>query len=281
MPNSTRAVEFWAFHPRSATFNLHCPIYWKHLRYPPSSSVESRVLRSFVVLISRTGNFVSCSSKISKSRVTWYFKRTFTHSESSPADKDKMNLNLVRPCTNKEPSFVIKEKGDHSIEELTTQTQNLAIVYTDGSSDPNLDREGAVHWRFYIQKASKNPVALSSSQIQTPRCKPSRRASVKSAAKSSQKKRSCSLQRIPAYINIFCNEKVDELAKESSACSQFSNLMTLINANAAGHTCSHPRVPEAHQAGLSRRSLACVGLPESVRCHGSGLALLTNGGVQQ
>ncbi|GFU49376.1 hypothetical protein TNCV_2161791 [Trichonephila clavipes] len=42
-----------------------------------------------------------------------------------------------------------------------------------------------------------------------------------------------------------------------------------------------PRVPRAHQAGSSRRSLAGVGLSESVRCHGPGLALLTNGGVQQ
>ncbi|GFW78700.1 hypothetical protein TNCV_4261231 [Trichonephila clavipes] len=46
-------------------------------------------------------------------------------------------------------------------------------------------------------------------------------------------------------------------------------------------TCSRPRVPRAHQAGFSRRSLAGVGLSESVRCHGPGLALLTNGGVQQ
>ncbi|GFS53582.1 hypothetical protein TNCV_730391 [Trichonephila clavipes] len=49
---------------------------------------------------------------------------------------------------------------------------------------------------------------------------------------------------------------------------------------AAGHACSHSRVPSAHQAGFSRRSLAGVGLSESVRCHGPGLALLTNGGVQ-
>ncbi|GFX13244.1 hypothetical protein TNCV_2990081 [Trichonephila clavipes] len=48
-----------------------------------------------------------------------------------------------------------------------------------------------------------------------------------------------------------------------------------------GHACSHPRVPRAHQAGFSRRSLVGVGLSESVRCHGPGLALLTNGGVQQ
>ncbi|GFU52914.1 uncharacterized protein TNCV_1142211 [Trichonephila clavipes] len=49
----------------------------------------------------------------------------------------------------------------------------------------------------------------------------------------------------------------------------------------AGHACSHPRVPRAHQAGSSRQSLAGVRLSESVRCHGPGLALLTNGGVQQ
>ncbi|GFW99228.1 uncharacterized protein TNCV_3009961 [Trichonephila clavipes] len=49
----------------------------------------------------------------------------------------------------------------------------------------------------------------------------------------------------------------------------------------SGHACSHPRVPRAPQAGLSRRSLAGVGLSESVRCHGPGLALMTNGGMQQ
>ncbi|GFX79170.1 hypothetical protein TNCV_4747541 [Trichonephila clavipes] len=37
----------------------------------------------------------------------------------------------------------------------------------------------------------------------------------------------------------------------------------------------------AHPAGLSRRSLAGVGLFESVRSHGPGLALLTHGDVQQ
>ncbi|GFW37374.1 hypothetical protein TNCV_859811 [Trichonephila clavipes] len=42
-----------------------------------------------------------------------------------------------------------------------------------------------------------------------------------------------------------------------------------------------PRVPRAHLAGFSRRSLDGVGLSESVRCHGPGPALLTNGGVQQ
>ncbi|GFW74226.1 hypothetical protein TNCV_2524301 [Trichonephila clavipes] len=40
-------------------------------------------------------------------------------------------------------------------------------------------------------------------------------------------------------------------------------------------------MPRAHQAGFSRRSLAGVGLSESVQCHGPGLALLTNEGVQQ
>ncbi|GFS78038.1 hypothetical protein TNCV_4548331 [Trichonephila clavipes] len=42
--NSPRAIEFWAFHSRSATLNPHCPIHWKHLRYHLLPSVElSRV----------------------------------------------------------------------------------------------------------------------------------------------------------------------------------------------------------------------------------------------
>ncbi|GFV23304.1 uncharacterized protein TNCV_4780181 [Trichonephila clavipes] len=36
----------------------------------------------------------------------------------------------------------------------------------------------------------------------------------------------------------------------------------------AVQACSHPRVPRAHQAGSSRRSLAGVRLSESGRCHG-------------
>ncbi|GFX97675.1 hypothetical protein TNCV_3065621 [Trichonephila clavipes] len=45
--------------------------------------------------------------------------------------------------------------------------------------------------------------------------------------------------------------------------------------------CPHPRMPRAHQARSSRRSLAGVGLSESVRCREPGLALLTIGNVQQ
>ncbi|GFV18734.1 hypothetical protein TNCV_4756211 [Trichonephila clavipes] len=40
-------------------------------------------------------------------------------------------------------------------------------------------------------------------------------------------------------------------------------------------------MPRAHQVGFSIRSLAGVGVSEIVRCHGPGLALMTNGSVQQ
>ncbi|GFX13629.1 DDE_3 domain-containing protein [Trichonephila clavipes] len=40
VPSSSRAVEFWAFEPRSATFNPLYPIHWKHLPYPLSPLVE-------------------------------------------------------------------------------------------------------------------------------------------------------------------------------------------------------------------------------------------------
>ncbi|GFX17834.1 hypothetical protein TNCV_2292831 [Trichonephila clavipes] len=49
----------------------------------------------------------------------------------------------------------------------------------------------------------------------------------------------------------------------------------------ASLACSHPRMPRAQQAGFSRRFLAGVGFFETVRSHGSGLALLTNRNVQQ
>ncbi|GFV46380.1 hypothetical protein TNCV_3232691 [Trichonephila clavipes] len=49
----------------------------------------------------------------------------------------------------------------------------------------------------------------------------------------------------------------------------------------AGHVCSRPRMSRVHEGGFSRRFLTGVGLSESVRCHGPGLALLTNGSVQQ
>ncbi|GFX98670.1 RNase H domain-containing protein [Trichonephila clavipes] len=64
------------------------------------------------------------------------------------------------------------------------------------------------------------------------------------------------------------------LSDSRSAIQHLSNWQT-------GHAYSHSRVPRAHQAGSSRPSLTGVRLSESVRWHGPGLALLTNGGLQQ
>ncbi|GFV46308.1 hypothetical protein TNCV_3231971 [Trichonephila clavipes] len=61
-------------------------------------------------------------------------------------------------------------------------------------------------------------------------------------------------------------------------CSESVSFVSLMQ---AGLTCSHPRMTRALQAGFTRRSPAGVGFFESIRCHGPGLALLTNGGVQQ
>ncbi|GFW24850.1 RNA-directed DNA polymerase from mobile element jockey [Trichonephila clavipes] len=67
----------------------------------------------------------------------------------------------------------------------------------------------------------------------------------------------------------------------SSAFLHPSTPVTISCSSRTGHACSHPQVLRAHKAGLSRRSLAGVGLSESVRCHGPDLVLLTNGGMQQ
>ncbi|GFT27051.1 hypothetical protein TNCV_4675761 [Trichonephila clavipes] len=57
--------------------------------------------------------------------------------------RTKVNLNLLQPCTKKEPASIIKEKGDYTIEELNTQNSKSGNHLHCGSSDSNLDRGGA------------------------------------------------------------------------------------------------------------------------------------------
>ncbi|GFW47363.1 uncharacterized protein TNCV_335331 [Trichonephila clavipes] len=51
--------------------------------------------------------------------------------------------------------------------------------------------------------------------------------------------------------------------------------------NCSSEPATSAHILECLGSPSSRRSLAGVGLSESVRCHGPGLALLTKGGVQQ
>ncbi|GFX45740.1 hypothetical protein TNCV_1328291 [Trichonephila clavipes] len=86
------------------------------------------------------------------------------------------------------------------------------------------------------------------------------------------------------FIPELNNHDVQELwfQQDGATCHTARATIDLLKDTFAGHACSqHPRVPRAHQAGFSRRSLAGVGFFESGRCHEPGLALLTNGGVQQ
>ncbi|GFT27249.1 hypothetical protein TNCV_5140531 [Trichonephila clavipes] len=84
------------------------------------------------------------------------------------------------------------------------------------------------------------------------------------------------LQHVKLRIPMDTNEALGSLASLPNG----KEIWILSDSRSAIHsTC--PIFKMAHQAGFSRRSLAGVGLSESVRCHGPGLALLTNGGVQQ
>ncbi|PRD32680.1 UNVERIFIED_CONTAM: hypothetical protein NCL1_19711 [Trichonephila clavipes] len=51
-PNSPRAIEFWMFHPRSATLNPRFPVHQKHLRYPLSSPNRIVIQKNRVYTIS-------------------------------------------------------------------------------------------------------------------------------------------------------------------------------------------------------------------------------------
>ncbi|GFU40494.1 RNase H domain-containing protein [Trichonephila clavipes] len=84
------------------------------------------------------------------------------------------------------------------------------------------------------------------------------------------------LQWIPSDIDVEGNEIADTLAKTGASLKCARTVLL-----SRQRLLSHPRVPRAHQAESSRRSLAGVILSESVRCHGPGVALLTNGGVPQ
>ncbi|GFW99225.1 hypothetical protein TNCV_3009931 [Trichonephila clavipes] len=75
-----------------------------------------------------------------------------------------------------------------------------------------------VHWRFSFQKASKIPAALSSSQTQNRRCKPSRRANAKSATKSSKPSTKSSQKRYAACYNEYQPTEI------SSALRKLMNL---------------------------------------------------------
>ncbi|GFW91549.1 uncharacterized protein LOC103524116 [Trichonephila clavipes] len=72
---------------------------------------------------------------------------------------------------------------------------------------------------------------------------------------------------VTSPICVLCDTGQDMTAAHLDECSALNDLNCIVK--------------RTHQAGLGRRSLAGVGLSESVRCHGPGLALLFNGGLQQ
>ncbi|CAL1278008.1 unnamed protein product [Larinioides sclopetarius] len=58
-----------------------------------------------------------------------------------PPSTVKINLDLLEPCSKKEPQATIKRKGMETIAKLSKP--DLATAYTDGSSNSECDRGGS------------------------------------------------------------------------------------------------------------------------------------------
>ncbi|GFV44015.1 RNase H domain-containing protein [Trichonephila clavipes] len=58
-----------------------------------------------------------------------------------PPKETKITLNLLRPCSKKEDTRILKQKGLETIEKISQE--NFAVAYTDGSSDISLNKGGA------------------------------------------------------------------------------------------------------------------------------------------
>ncbi|CAL1288993.1 unnamed protein product [Larinioides sclopetarius] len=191
----------------------------------------------------------------------------------SPSTKAIINLNLLQLCTKKEPAAVIKEKGLHTIQELSNLTQNMAIAFTDGSTDSSLDRGGAGILLTYVNGKSESHKISVSKIASNYTCE---LVAIKEAlnfyhykdiknsnglllfsdsrsalqailrgnsqltqdiilllSKITMAQRTCILQWIPAHVDINGNERADILDKEARDNSQLSTSLTLTDAIAS------------------------------------------------
>ncbi|CAL1278784.1 unnamed protein product, partial [Larinioides sclopetarius] len=172
----------------------------------------------------------------------------------------------------KEPTAVIKEKGLHTIRELSNSTQNMASAFTDGSSDSSLDRGGAGVFLTYANGKSEShkisvgkiasnytcelvairealnlyhnkDIQNSNGLLLFSDSRSALQAILRGNSQLTQDiilllrkittaQRTCILQWIPAHVDMDGNERADILAKEARDNSQPSNSLTLTDADA-------------------------------------------------
>ncbi|XP_055928755.1 uncharacterized protein LOC129959884 [Argiope bruennichi] len=207
---------------------------------------------------------------------------------SKPPLNTKINTNLLEPCSKKEPTQVLLQKGEDTVRSLSSE--NSIIVNTDGSSDVDCNRGGAgisiiypsgynVKLRIPTGQIASNFTSelIAIKEVLTHFRSHSLNDSIKEIVIFSDSKSAlesihndkttitqeintllhllnipCTLQWIPAHVEIEGNECADALAKE--ACNEDQpRVVTCTDAN----TAARRRIYNQHLSKATIPDLNC------------------------
>ncbi|GFS51658.1 RNase H domain-containing protein [Trichonephila clavipes] len=165
----------------------------------------------------------------------------------NPPKNTCFELELLKPCSKKEDLVTLRQNGLETIEILSQD--NIAIAYTDGSSDRSLSN-GGTGILLLLPDEGLAIFSDSKSAIEAIRNGETKISCdiITLLEQLHNKRKSCILQWIPAHVHIEGNEGADSLAKEARDMEHKCTTITLDDANVKhrimNHTFKKPLVTE-------------------------------------